>query len=159
MVNLFNFEYNYGHNKELMEACKPLKEYSWFVDKIRKEKKRANNLEEAIDIAISELPEDSLIKPFLIANKAEVKRMCITEYNEERTLAELKQDAREDGIAEGIKRGLAEGLEKGLEKGKIETALNLLSLGVISKEDIAKATGFTLERIKELAGQGNLAAT
>ena len=30
MINI-----NYGHNKELLAACRPLKEYSWLVDEIR----------------------------------------------------------------------------------------------------------------------------
>jgi len=42
------------------------------------------------------LPDDSLIKPFLLANKAEVKRMCITEYDEARTFAEQREEGREE---------------------------------------------------------------
>ena len=34
---------------------------------------------------------------------------------------------------------------------KISVALNLLSLGTITKEDIAKVTGLTIEKIQELA--------
>ncbi len=26
---------NYGHNKELLNACRPLGEYAWFIEKIR----------------------------------------------------------------------------------------------------------------------------
>lgn len=53
-------------------------------------------LEEAIDAALEELPDDLLIKPFLLANKAEVKRMCITEYDEARTFAEQREKGREE---------------------------------------------------------------
>ena len=79
--------------------------------------------------------------------------MCITEYNEEKTLSQLEADVREDALAEGIEIGRKDGIEK----GKLETAINLLSLGVISKENIAKATGFTIEKIKEIAAQNNFA--
>ena len=34
LVTMLNI--NYGKNKKLMDACKPLKEYAWLVDKIRK---------------------------------------------------------------------------------------------------------------------------
>ena len=74
MINI-----NFGHNKALLDACKPLKEYAWFVDKVRSYQQTMETLEEAVDAALEELPDDSLIKPFLLANKAEVKRMCITE--------------------------------------------------------------------------------
>ena len=59
-----------------------------------------------------------------------------------------------EGKAEGRVEGRAEGRAEGKNEGKIDVALNLLALGTISKEDIAAATGFTLERIKELATQG-----
>jgi len=177
MINI-----NYGHNRELMEVCRPLKEYSWFVDRVRNnqkqyEKKDNESLKKSISDAINELDDDSLIKPFLLKNKAEVENMCITEYNEEKTLSQLEADVREDALAEGIEIGRKDGIEigrkdgieigrkdgieigrkDGIEKGKLETAINLLSLGVISKENIAKATGFTIEKIKEIAAQNNFA--
>ena len=42
---------------------------------------------------------------------------------------------------------------KDVERGKIEVALNLLTLGTMSQEDIAKVTNLTIEKIKELASQ------
>lgn len=84
---------NYGHNKELLEACKPLKEYACFIDRIRFHQKDLETIDEAVDKALDDMPEDSILKPFLIANKAEVKRMCITEYDEARTISEAKEDA------------------------------------------------------------------
>ena len=91
MINI-----NFGHNKALLDACKPLKEYAWFVDKVRSYQQTMETLEEAVDAALEELPDDSLIKPFLVANKAEVKRMCITEYDEARTFAEQREEGREE---------------------------------------------------------------
>lgn len=35
MINI-----NYGHNKDLMEACQSLKDYSWLVNKIRSNKRQ-----------------------------------------------------------------------------------------------------------------------
>ena len=90
------FRYIFGHNKALLDACKPLKEYAWFVDKVRSYQQTMETLEEAVDAALEELPDDSLIKPFLVANKAEVKRMCITEYDEARTFAEQREEGREE---------------------------------------------------------------
>ena len=102
---------NYNHNMDLLNACMPLKEYSIFVDMIRKNEKTMA-LDEAVDLAIDELPEESIIKPFLLANRAEVKSMCITEYDEARAF----EEQREEGIEEGIKKGIEKGIEKGTEK-------------------------------------------
>ena len=105
---------NYGHNKELLDICKPLNDYAWFVDKVRTYRKTEATLEAAIDRALNELPDDSLIKSFLIANKAEVKYMCITEYDEERTFAEFQEEAREEGRIEGTIKILIELVKDGI---------------------------------------------
>ncbi|MCR5654660.1 MAG: hypothetical protein K6G07_03345 [Lachnospiraceae bacterium] len=90
---------NYGHNRELLKACKPLEEYAWFVARIRSEMQKREDMEAAVDAAIDEMPEEYLIKPFLIANKAEVKGMCLTEYDEERVMRQFQRDAFEEGAA------------------------------------------------------------
>lgn len=76
---------NYGRNKELLDACKPLEEYAWLVQRIRKYGKKME-IEEAVDQAINELPENFEIRTFLVGHRAEVKSMCITEYNEAETM-------------------------------------------------------------------------
>ena len=87
-VKVLMININYGHNIDLLKACRPLNEYAWFVDKVRYYQKELDNLEDAVDAALDEMDDNSLLKPFLVENKAEVKRMCITEYDEERTMAE-----------------------------------------------------------------------
>ena len=39
-------------------------------------------IEAAIDKTIDEMPDDFLIKDYMVSNRAEVKGMCLTEYNE-----------------------------------------------------------------------------
>ena len=48
--------------------------------------------------------------------------------------------------------------EKGEVRGKISVALNLLSLGTMSQEDIAKVTNLTIEKIRELSVKTSPAA-
>ena len=52
------------------------------------------------------MPDDFLIKPFLLANRAEVKNMCITEYDEERTRAEQREEDALDILTSLVKKGL-----------------------------------------------------
>ena len=84
---------NYGKNKALMEACKPLNEYAWLVDAIRRHQRKLKNLEAAIDVAIEEMPDEFAIKEFLLLNKAEVKGMFLTEYDQDRVLAQERREA------------------------------------------------------------------
>ena len=63
MINI-----NHDHNKELLEKCRPLYEYSWLIDKIREDSEKMT-LEEAVDKAIEEMPEDFGIKKYVLANR------------------------------------------------------------------------------------------
>lgn len=97
-VRMFNI--NYGQNKELLSACKPLEEYAWLIQQIR-EYSRHMNIEEAVDKTIDELPKNFEIRPFLVGHRAEVKSMCITEYNEAETMQMFKEQYLEEGIGIG----------------------------------------------------------
>jgi len=122
---------NYGRNRALMEACKPLRDYAWFVDAVRQRQATLNDLDAAVDAALNEMPEQSALKAFMTANRAEVKRMCITEYNEVKTLA----DEREEGRMEGV----------------IETLLNLVRKGLISEERAAEEAHMSVSQFREQA--------
>ena len=143
MINI-----NYGHNSELLEACKPLKEYSWFVDRVRITQKVTKDLEKAIDIVLDETPEEFLIKSFLVLNKAEVKRMCITEYNEEQTLNKIRKESKEEGFAEGR----AEGKTEGMEIGALNTLVGLIKDGILSLTDAAKRANMTISEFETKTG-------
>ena len=75
----------------------------FLVDRIRfhidriKEEREDYLLEEAIDMAIEELPKDFKILEFILANRAEVKDMCLFEYDERKAM----EAEREEGKAEG----------------------------------------------------------
>ena len=92
---------NYGMNSELMKACKPLEEYSWLVDTVRHYQTIKKDIEQAVDVAISEMPDDFIIKKFLIANKAEVKGMFLTEWDQEKVLAQERKET-ENIVREGV---------------------------------------------------------
>lgn len=86
---------NYGHNARLMEGCRPLMEYSWFVDRIR-EYQKENSLEEALKRTTDDVPGDFKIREFLVSHMEEIKGMLDTEYNE----AEVNEAFKEEGRAE-----------------------------------------------------------
>ena len=85
---------NYGKNKVLMEACEPLSEYAWLVEAIRANQLTMRNLEAAIDAAIDEMPDEFVIKRFLLQNRAEVRGMFLTEYDQEKVLSQAVNEDR-----------------------------------------------------------------
>ena len=112
---------NYGKNKSLLEACKPLMEYSWVVKDIR-DKGKIMDIKDAIDSVIDNLPDDFVIKPFLEMHKAEVGTMLLTEYNEVE---------REELL---LKKGMEKGREEGMEKGMVEAITNMMNKLKLSAE-------------------------
>ena len=63
---------NRNHNRELMEACRDLKDYAEYVDRVRKYV-RELPLSEAVERAITECIRKGILKEFLEKNRAEVK--------------------------------------------------------------------------------------
>ena len=147
-VKVMMININYGHNKEILNACRPLEEYAWFVDRVRQNQELTETLEEAIDAAIDELVEDSVIKPFLISNRAEVKRMCITEYDEARTFAEQREEGIEIGIEIGIDKGIEIGIDRGIEIGSIKMLSSLVKGGVLTIEQAATAANVSVSEFE-----------
>lgn len=95
---------NYGHNQKLMEQCKLLREYSIFVDKIKRYSK-AMELKDAIDRAVRECMEEDVLREFLERRRSEVVCSILTEYDEEKVLAQIGQEHYEDGVEQGIEQG------------------------------------------------------
>lgn len=96
---------NYGKNQSLMNACKPLSEYSWFISEIRNNQRNDHKLEEAVTITLNKMPHDFAIRGFLLLHKQEVQGMLDTEYNETEVMELFKEEGKIEGKTEGIQIG------------------------------------------------------
>ena len=141
---------NWNHNLELMEACQDLKDYAEYVDRVRKYAGE-QPLSEAVERAITECIREGILKEFLEKNRAEVKKMSIYEYDQEKHIRMERQDAWEDGVQEGIKEGELRGAERQLSK----IIKNMMKKGR-SISQIAEELGETEDRIQELIGKYDL---
>ena len=65
-------------------------------------------------------------------------------------IQKIKEEAEEKGLKKGLKEGEEKGLKKGEQKAREESARNLWSIGVLTEEQIAQATGLSLEKVKSL---------
>ena len=65
---------------------------------------KKRKIEEAVDQAINELPENFETRTFLVGHRAEVKSMCITEYNEAETMQMFKEQGELDRACEMAER-------------------------------------------------------
>lgn len=101
---------NYGRNKKLLEACRPLAEYSWFINKIRyNQSVLALEAKEAVNRAIDEMPEDYVIYPFLVEHRSEVQMGFLTGISEEELKELFMEDGRKDTLSEQIGKKIAKG--------------------------------------------------
>ena len=113
---------NAGYNAELLEACQTLKEYSLYVEKVRKYA-REMELEDAVDRAIDECIKEDILREFLLKYRAEARAVCIFEYDEEREIELMKKAERRVARKEGLEEGRAEGRAEGREEGRLQNLL------------------------------------
>ena len=112
---------NEGHNRELMEQCRILREYSQYVARVRKYAAQME-LNEAVERAITECIREGILSEFLSRNRAEVMKVSIFEYDQE--LEEKKyreaeyEHGRQDGYDAGVREGHAAGIREGMETGR-----------------------------------------
>ena len=136
-VHMINIRPQY--KSSILENCKPLSEYSWFVEEIRKNNETME-IGPSVDKAIDDMPIDYELKEFLIIHKAEVRNMSITEYNEEETMklfaAEYLAEGREQTQRENVVRML--GRHKPIEDIAADLDVSVDYVKEIEAEVLAK---------------------
>ena len=177
-VKVLNINKNKEHS--ILQNCKPLAEYSIFVETVRRNIEQ--NKEQGFENAIKECIQSGILKEYLQRKAKEVVNMLIAEYDyatdiavqraEERQIAYTEgrslgiaegkslgiaegkslgiAEGKSLGIAEGKSLGIAEGKSLGIAEGKLETARNLLSMG-LSTDAIAQATGLSIQEIEKFS--------
>ena len=133
---------NPGMNEELKEKCPVLKEYVIYVEKIREYVKEMP-LEEAVEKAIEECVRDNILREFLLKQRAEVFKMSIYEYDEERELKLIRADERELGIELGREE---ERKNTEAEKKKAEQSIKAL---VSVCQEFGNSKEATVEKLME----------
>lgn len=148
-VNVSMLNINRGHNKELMERCRPLAEYSRFTDSVSRYRV-GMGLSRAIEAAIWEMDDDSALKDLLERHKAEVEEMLLTEYNEKEQLELTWNDGRKAGLEEGREEGREEGHEEGNKEGLELAALLAKEERYADIEKASKDPAYRKRLIEEL---------
>ena len=127
---------NEGRNKELMDHCRPLRDYARLIARIR-EYNRELPIDEAIDKAVVQCIQEGVLADFLETHRAEVNGMMLTEYNEKKTMELFKKEWYEDGWADGQAKGWADGQADSL--AVLARNLPLLFPGITAEEARKKA--------------------
>mgnify|MGYP004564161413 FL=1 len=111
---------NDGHNRELMEQCKTLKEYAQYVARVRRYTTEKDiSLKAVVERAVDECIAEGILTEFLMKNKAEVIKVSIYEYDKEFEEKKLRKAEYEAGVEAGERKHLESQIEKKLKKGKM----------------------------------------
>lgn len=133
---------NLGYNKELLDNCKVLRDYSYFVNEVRKRQQSGMEMEQAVREAKRSCIEKNILKEFLERNSAEVDDVILEEFNREKYEEDLWNQAKEEGKAEGKVEGRIE--------EKRELLVQLYRENLLTLEQAAEKYGTTVEEFRKL---------
>ena len=124
---------------KVLAACKPLEEYSLFVEEVRKQTKldSANGFTNAVKICI----EKEILKEYLQRKSREVINMLVAEYDYDTDIAVQREEAGRIAFAQGISQGS--------RQKALETAKMMLTMGY-PLADICKIAGITPAEVEAL---------
>ena len=137
MVQVLNI--NTDKANKVLAACKPLEEYSLFVEEVRTQTQI--DPEKGFTNAVKICIEKGILREYLMRKSREVINMLVAEYDYDTDISVQRE--------ESLKIGIQQGFSDGVYKTKLETARNLFRLG-LSIENIAEATGLTKEEIESI---------
>ena len=99
---------------------------------------------------LKSMPKDKIVDKYItnvtiVNDDPEFQKYMSEEEDKKKIQNSLLSEAKEEGISQGISQGYTSGINDGIN----QTAKNLLSMNM-TLEDISKATGLTVEEIKNL---------
>ena len=99
------YNINQGKNVDLLEHCNVLKEYMFFVDRVRYYVKELGdeqeNLEIAIERAIDDCIKNHILEDFLKSRRGEVVKVVQLDYTWERREELIRKEQYEEGLEDG----------------------------------------------------------
>ena len=142
---------NSAANHEILEKCQVLKEYSLFIDIIRKY--QTLGTEDPYEHAIKECIEKGILAEYLERKGSEVRNMLVAEYDYNLDIEVQREEAMEDGIQIGEERGIQIGEERGRILRVINQVIKKISKGctVAETADMLEEEPTMIQRIYDVA--------
>ena len=140
-VKVLNINKNKAHT--ILHHCKPLEEYSTFVEIVRRNIER--DKEYGFENAIKECIQNGILKEYLQRKSKEVINMLIAEYDYATDIAVQRAEERKIAYTEGKSLGLVEGSHQ----KALQTAKMMLTMGY-PLGDICKIVELSKEEVESL---------
>ncbi len=113
-------------NHPILKQCRPLYEYSWFIQAIKDYIAGGNNRDEAIIRAMADCEHEGILIDFLREHGTEAVNMLFTEFNMEDALEVRFEEGKAEGKAEAV-------LDLLMERGEVSEELKRR---ILSEDDI-----------------------
>lgn len=123
------------NNQKLKEACRTLKDYAIYTDKVRRYAEELE-LADAVERAIRECIAEGVLQDFLEKHRAEAKEMSIFEYDQEKHMRQEREEAWADGHSAGV------------EEARLSMIMQMLKTGM-SDEEISHSAGVSKDEIEK----------
>ena len=130
-----SFTQTHDESNEILKLCKPLKQYSLFVDAVRRN--IAVDKEHGFEKAIKECIQNDILREYLQRKSKEVLNMLIGEYDYDTDIAVQREESFDMGRLEGSLQA------------KLETA-RLMKQANCEIPFIAKMTGLTQAEVESI---------
>ena len=138
VVKLINI--NYDKDSQILKSCKPLGQYSRFVEAVRRH--IAVDKEHGFENAIRECIKNDILREYLQRKSREVINMLVVEYDYDTDIAVQRQ--------ESLMLGIQQGEARGSRQAKLETAKTMLTMHY-PFEDICKISGLSPEEVRSIS--------
>ena len=124
LVKVININLPVGH--DILKECRPLYEYSWFVQKVKEYTEQLPDRDAAIEQAIRDCIRAGIFQEFVRRHGSEAVNMLFTQFNLEDAKKIWQEEAYEDGEEAGIQKGIQQGekinlikqIQRKMQKGK-----------------------------------------
>ena len=142
-VKVLNIGGRTGLKLPIVRKCGILEEYCRFMEMVlvRESSLEPDSTKEDAIAVLEEVVRDcikeGILADYLTRKGTEIINMFLDEYDYDTDIAVQREEA----------------MEKGIEKGMEKSAINLLKMDVLSPEQIAQASGLSLEKVLELQQQ------
>ena len=122
-LNVKVININLPVNHTLLKKCRPLYEYSWFIQKIKEYMAVEKNLDKALTQTIEDCEREGIMVDFVRKHGSEAVNMLFTQWNMEDALEVRYEEGFEDGFEDGELFALVKLVNQKYQKGKDTSAI------------------------------------
>ncbi len=132
-VKVININLPAGH--KLLKECRPMYEYSWFIQRIKEYLGAGWVRGEAIKRAVRDCKVEGVLTEFIRNHGSEVVNMLYTQWNYDDAVEVEREEAYEDGREAGMALGKLIGIAEGRAEGERQVICTFLErLGEIPRD-------------------------